>query len=253
VVLFFDCCRSPLPITVPRPTLGFEEISGLGKNVRCGVGLAAEPGFVAYETPIDKPTRGAFSKLLICALRNLRVDETLTAEQLENYIQIGIGKLVAPNNQLPSVEVVPRREKYNLKLAIGPAIGPPPDLVIDLSQLPAGMQVIVRDPDLEVFQTLLADDQLRAFRRGSADTPSRRRTKGFWRSSITSDRSRPYVSRNCRSRNPGNFDRGRSPRRRYRDHRFAFPPSRARRHKGGGAPPGRHLYGAVFGGRTRGG
>jgi hypothetical protein len=163
VVLFFDCCRSPIPINVPRPVLGADEFDARGINVRCGIGVAAQPGSIAYETPIANPARGAFSKLLICGLRNLRYDQSLTAEQLENYVLMGIGKLVAPNDQMPSIDVMPKQEKKKLTLAHGPALGPPPELVIDLSTLPAGTQVIVRDPDLQVFQTLTADAEPRSF------------------------------------------------------------------------------------------
>jgi hypothetical protein len=161
VVLFFDCCRSPTPINVPRPVLGALQYNAQGYNVRCAVGHAAQPGSVAYETPVGNPARGAFSKLLMCGLRKLRYSQALTVEQLENYLLMGIGNLVAPHNQKPSIDVIPKRDK--LVLVQGPALGPPPDLVIDLSLLPAGSPVVVRDPDTKVFKNLIADAQTQTF------------------------------------------------------------------------------------------
>jgi hypothetical protein len=163
VVLFVDCCRNELPITVPAPALGWDQFPNNGVNIRCGIGLAADPGFVAYETPIKNPTRGAFSKLLVCGLRNLRSKGVLTADQLEAYLLSGINALVAPNDQRPSVDVIPKRERVKLVLAQGPALGPLPELVIDLSKLAAGTRVVLRDPDLNVLQTLTADAEPKKF------------------------------------------------------------------------------------------
>lgn len=153
VVLIMDCCRTPLSRLEPDPPGIGRILERRGVNKGIGIGLAAARDAVAYETPRDAPSRGAFSKLLVHGLRNLRAGGQLTASQLEGFIREGIGPLVAPDRQVPSIDIRPK--EYDLALAIGPPLDPPAEIVIDLSGRPVGEQIVMQRPDRST-QTLTA-------------------------------------------------------------------------------------------------
>jgi uncharacterized caspase-like protein len=144
VIVFLDCCRSPLPVNQTRPVFGGGEYGAQNYNVCCGVGSAASPGAQAFETPEGAPTRGAFSKLLLFGLRQLRENGELTADRLRAYLVTGIVKLA--NNQTPVLDVYPTN--HPLVIAAGPKMGDDPNLVIDVTNLPGDAEVVLKWPDL---------------------------------------------------------------------------------------------------------
>jgi uncharacterized caspase-like protein len=144
VIMFLDCCRSALPVNETRPVFGGMEFDPQGYNVCSGVGSASAPGMPAFETPEDTPTRGAFSRLLMFGLRQLREDGHLTADRLRDYLITGIVKLA--KNQKPVLDVYPT--DHPLIIVTGPKMGDDPNLIIDATALPAGSDVVLRWPDL---------------------------------------------------------------------------------------------------------
>jgi hypothetical protein len=128
VIIFLDCCRTDLPYRQPV-AFGGEFVDHQGFNECCGVGSAAAPGSRAFETPKRNPNRGAFSKLLVFALRQVREDGRLTAVGLENYLKLAIGPLVSPDHQNPIVEVHPHG--HDLVIVEAPPYGPDPRIIID--------------------------------------------------------------------------------------------------------------------------
>lgn len=128
-VLFFDCCRTDLPPYQSRPSFGGALTDATGAHEVCGVGHAAQPGATAYETPRHAPSRGAFSRLLIYGLRQLRHAGRLTVSQLEQYILAGIDGLTAPQSQMPSLDVIPKH--LPLVLVEGPPLGSDPRIVFN--------------------------------------------------------------------------------------------------------------------------
>ena len=101
VLLISDCCRTALPQTVPSPILNVSEYNDLGYNDQWLTGRAARAGAIAYETPLDEPTRGAFTKTLVQALRQYRIDGQLTLTDLRGFVRHGVKKLVTPKSQVP--------------------------------------------------------------------------------------------------------------------------------------------------------
>jgi uncharacterized caspase-like protein len=156
VILIMDCCRTPLSRLEPDPFGIGRPVGRRGVNRGVGIGLAAARDAVAYETPRDTPTRGAFSKLLVHGLRNLRSRGGLSAAQLESFVRQGIKSLVAPDIQVPSIEIRPK--DYNLLLAQGSPLDPHPEIWVDLSARPAGEAIRMQRPDLTT-QTLVAGPQ----------------------------------------------------------------------------------------------
>lgn len=153
VILIMDCCRTPLSRLEPDPPGIGRSIMRRDVNLGVGIGLAAARDAIAYETPRVTPTRGAFSKVLVHGLRNLRSRGSLSVAQLETFVRLGIQSLVAPDIQVPSIEIRPK--DYNLLLAQGPPLDPHPELLVDLSARPAGEAILMQRPDLST-QTLVA-------------------------------------------------------------------------------------------------
>jgi hypothetical protein len=154
VILIMDCCRVPLNRIVPNPPGIGAAVVRRGVNQGVGIGLAAARDAIAYER--GTPKRGAFSKLLVHGLRNLRSHGGLGAAQLETFVRQGIKSLVAPDTQVPSIEIRPK--DYNLLLAQGPPLDPHPEIWVDLSARPAGEAILMQRPDLTT-QTLVAGPQ----------------------------------------------------------------------------------------------
>lgn len=152
VLMFFDCCRTELAPYQADPPIGGALVLPTETNRCCGIGLAAAPGGTAFEVPLEAPNRGAFTRLLTFGLRNVRHNEVLTAGQLEAYLRQALPRLTSPRRQYPSIELDPR--DYDLKIVQGPAVGPYPNLVIDLSARAPGSEIVVVYPDRS--QTTLA-------------------------------------------------------------------------------------------------
>ncbi len=71
-------------------------------------------------------------------------------------MRMGIESLVAPDTQVPSIEIRPK--DYTLLLAQGPPLDPHPEILVDLSALPAGETVVMQRPDRSTA-TLVAGPQ----------------------------------------------------------------------------------------------
>jgi hypothetical protein len=157
VFMFLDCCRVNLVRSnaVVRALNGSRVASP--SNVKWGTGYAADPDNVAWETPEQNPTRGAFSKVLVEGLRRVRdANNTLTAYALEDYVTNRIDAVVHPRVQQPLF--IGGSNLRALKLASGPPIKiGDEDVVINLGGLPAGTQVHLKAADGTILAAYLAD------------------------------------------------------------------------------------------------
>lgn len=102
VLLIHDSCRSHLPLPYTMPVLGAPAWQAAGVNQGWMVGRAARPGQLSYEVPPKVPeARGAFTKMLIQALRQYRVGAHLNMPQLNAFLRHGVEMLVKPKIQEP--------------------------------------------------------------------------------------------------------------------------------------------------------
>lgn len=153
LVLFFDCCRNGLPLKVPRPAIVWNLYSPNGLFVRFGIGRAAQDEAVAYEVPIDAkpPTRGAFSKLLVSGLREHRINGQLTLNDLENYVNEGIGELVRPKKQVP--DFLEKPKPPNLVLAFGQPLNGMAQARLEFKTMNVGTTYVIRNHKASVVDT----------------------------------------------------------------------------------------------------
>jgi len=118
VVMFLDCCRTPMNFNETAPALGFP--TSLVPDAPYGVGRAAKRGAKSFEAPEAAPTRGAFSQVLVEGLRRRRNDQNqLTLNDLENYVCTGVERILGNGKQHPQFEIEPRNPPYYL--LTGPA------------------------------------------------------------------------------------------------------------------------------------
>jgi hypothetical protein len=158
VFLFLDCCRlklsrfnsmvSPLAFPAGRPP----------DHPRWGAGWAADPDSVAWETPHNAPTRGAFTKILVEGLRQVRDPKTnrLSVYALEDYVSNRIAEAVAPEEQWPVILGEPNSRRLviveapPIPLAGAAAVA---RIVVDCRQAPPGLPLKLLDRhDVEVAQ-----------------------------------------------------------------------------------------------------
>ena len=137
-----DCCRNELPFTVAEPHLQIDEYDDLAVNKQWLTGRAAKAGEIAYETPHEKPARGAFTKMLVQALRQYRIDGTLSLAELQGFVRGGVKELVKPKVQVPTFAVKDDEEPF--VVVAGPPIGPLPALTIVFPPEIVG-DVVIRD------------------------------------------------------------------------------------------------------------
>jgi hypothetical protein len=184
VVMFLDCCRSPMRIDATAPSLGFPRSSGPTAPLY-GVGRAAQMGALAFEAPKDSPTRGAFSQVLVDGLRRYRDPDhnNLTLNALESYVSSAIGELVAPEVQYPQFDIQPRNPPF--ELLRGPPIDDP-DLPVRItfSSVPFGTVFILRDYAARPLREIVASStpveaSVRAGSLYSLETTDGRITKSF--------------------------------------------------------------------------
>lgn len=84
VLLFLDCCRSPMSSLEPLPNLF--EMGALPQSIS-GLASAAAPGKASFEFPDQPPKRGAFTKALTEGLRGQRdANGELTFTDLGAYV-----------------------------------------------------------------------------------------------------------------------------------------------------------------------
>ena len=129
-IIFQDCCRSDLPLNADRPTLDFNPIMDQKINEQWVLGNAVRDGRVALEVPFDAPDRGAYSKVLVQALRQFRPGGILRASELRNFVDMGVQKAVDPKKQPTDLKM--RYEGDDCVISSGPAIGSLPEIAIEL-------------------------------------------------------------------------------------------------------------------------
>jgi hypothetical protein len=127
-ILICDCCRNALPITIPKPVLNIDESDDLEINQQWLHGSAAKLKAPAWEVPEGAPRRGAFTKMLVQALRQYRVDDELTVDAAKGFVRKAVARLVDPKTQVPGLQVRDDAEPY--VIVAGPPIPPFPDLVV---------------------------------------------------------------------------------------------------------------------------
>ncbi len=151
VVLLLDCCRTDINPTLERPILGWpNQIAD--RNDWLAAGRAARSKQKALEIETGSGVRGAFSHLVTFALRHLRFDDALTAQQLENYVLSRIGSVVAPRRQTPEFNIRPRLPDFVLV----EGAPPPPHLAVTLrfSDANQGRNAYLRDAELQVVAAM---------------------------------------------------------------------------------------------------
>jgi len=150
VIMFLDCCRSPIAITVAPPSLDMMNTTSKPKPAY-GVGRAADYGDLAFEAPAGAEKRGAFSQVLLDGLRRHRDDETniLTLNALETYVETSIGEVVKPNVQFPQFDIKPRNPKFQLLQS--PKIDPMLDISITFTN--AFSEVALKDGKTREIQS----------------------------------------------------------------------------------------------------
>lgn len=136
VLVFCDCCRNELPLTVPAPVLETVELEDLALNEQWLIGRAAAPGAIAWETPLEKPARGAFTRMLVQALRQYRVDGQLTLPELRGFMKYGVGVDVRPRSQVPKFSLKDEDEAF--VITAGSPVGPLPELRLTFASGQAG-------------------------------------------------------------------------------------------------------------------
>lgn len=151
VVLFLDCCRSDINPTFERPVLGWPN-QFADRNEWMAAGRAAKSKQKALEVASGTGMRGAFSQLLTFALRHLRFDDILTAQQLENYVHSRIAMVVAPKRQTPEFTFKPQFPE--IVLVQGPP--PAPELRVRIEFLGANQNRVayLKDAELQVVATM---------------------------------------------------------------------------------------------------
>jgi hypothetical protein len=157
LVFFLDACRSDASIKVSRPSGLWDRRSNLGQNELTAIARSAQPHEVAFEIPLDAPSRGAFSKLLITGLREHRKDGVLTFRDLDDFVSSGIGNLVSPKSQYPDFTEQPKPPK--LMLATGPTIGNGSNLVIAFTEEVVGKELLLIGGPNDIRQHLIGSEQ----------------------------------------------------------------------------------------------
>ncbi len=134
-VLIFDCCRNELPPTIEAPSLDLPKYSPNELNEQWMVGKAAQEKQIAYETTSGQ-TRGAFTKMLVQALRQYRVDNELTSDALKGFVRAGVKKMVDPKSQVPAITT--KHDLVPFVVAQGPVSGDLPELRVSFPPEVAG-------------------------------------------------------------------------------------------------------------------
>jgi Caspase domain len=183
VVMFLDCCRTPVNFTQDPPSLGWPR--GALPDSPYAVGRAARRGTKAFEEPEAHPTsRGAFSRVLMQGLRCRRDERrVLTLNDLENYVYLGVPRVLRNRQQFPQFEIEPRNPPY--PLITGPAISQAIPIIVHFRSLAPGTTVQLTDSNgVPVGAPVIAGpDPVTIDAEGgklySLETPDQSFTKGF--------------------------------------------------------------------------
>lgn len=114
VVMFLDCCRSPVNFNQSPPSLGFPN-AGQRHVVSYGVGHAAAPGERSFEVPVEAPARGIFTMTLVDGLRRQRsATGELTLEGLDTFVKTNMKDVKLPQPQYPYFDFMPKNPPYRM-------------------------------------------------------------------------------------------------------------------------------------------
>jgi Caspase domain len=143
VVMFLDCCRTPVHFRRPAPSLNFplSEIP----DAPYAVGRASRRGRKAFEEPpVGPASRGVFSRVLMEGLRRSRgAGNQLTLNDLEHYVYSGVPRILRDKEQQPHFDIDPRFPPY--LLIAGPVLPHTIRIVVTFPTLPAGTKVQLVD------------------------------------------------------------------------------------------------------------
>ncbi len=151
-ILIHDCCRSNLPLNVPNPVLSTDFLNPTELNSFWLIGRAAKYGELAFEVPHDKPVRGAFTKILVQALRQYRVRNELTIGQLRGFVEKGVALEVKPSEQVPSL--LTKEGTQDFSLLQGAPTGEPP--AVHIRPPAGGGEIRILDGEAQMVE----DDDL---------------------------------------------------------------------------------------------
>lgn len=129
VVMFLDCCRSPLNFNQSAPSLGFP--NAMQRTAPYGVGHAAGPGERSFEVPVEAPARGIFTLTLVDGLRRHRGGAgELTLEELDTFVRASMKDVKLPAKQYPYFDFMPKNPPYCMLPAPPAAAAPAPPAVM---------------------------------------------------------------------------------------------------------------------------
>jgi hypothetical protein len=144
VVMFLDCCRTPLSNRTPLPDI----FPDGGQPARLtALGRAANAGQTSFEVPDLPPKRGVFTQAVTEGLRTRRnAQGALTFADLGQYVcDRAPGLLGGRGPQNPQFVTDPPNPDPGWVLLQGEAQASSPDIVIDFTDLPAGAKVSLID------------------------------------------------------------------------------------------------------------
>lgn len=117
VLMFLDCCRSPMNFNQAPPSLGFP--NAVQRFAPYGVGHAAGPGERSFEIPVEAPARGIFTLTLVDGLRRHRSETgELTLEGLDTFVRANMKDVKLPEKQYPYFDFMPKNPPYCMLTAV---------------------------------------------------------------------------------------------------------------------------------------
>ncbi len=156
IVMLLDMCRSRAPLLLPPLAAPWNLRNPNGQHERLAVGRAAQGQAVAFEVPHGAPKRGAFTQLVVEALRNHRVNGQLKVRDLDDYVSGAMPALVRPEVQYPDFHETPRPP--TLVLAQGDPPPPTAQLRLTAPGRPAGEKLmLVGGPANEEIELTVGD------------------------------------------------------------------------------------------------
>jgi hypothetical protein len=155
VIMFLDCCRSPVNFNQSPPSLGFPN-AFQRHVVSYGVGHAAGPGERSFEVPVEAPARGIFTLTLVDGLRRHRgAAGELTLEALDMFVRTSMKDVKLPEKQFPYFDFMPRNPPYCMLSAL-PAAAPPMPVPPPAATAPVAIS-FGSDAVGKIFQLVRAD------------------------------------------------------------------------------------------------
>ena len=145
IIIFQDCCRSDMPFNQDAPKLGLNIYNPHEVNRQWVSGNAARGNGTAFEVPHAAPARGAYTKILVQALRQFRPAGGLRASALRGFLSNGVTQLVKPKEQ--QTELKMRSDEDDCILIDGPVIGAHPIVHIEVESAISDGHIALLDQD----------------------------------------------------------------------------------------------------------